>query len=336
MGRLNPLYRALERPSALRALTHRWECLRPSLVISYRRIRNGVLVPNRRRLYAPSNGSRPFFFAIGAPRSGNTLLRAMLSSHPRVCIPPESYFLATATKVFRSLPRKSWNDVVDRVLYSFECPQFVETWRIDLDRVRRRAWDLAGEHRTCRDVLLALYAEYAESVKPGADVWGDKTPQNTLNLPWIHMVWPDAKFIWLLRDGRDAVASYVNSGLTRLGLDNACALWRRSNRAASGFCGDIGGAQCQVLRYEALVSEPRGCMERMSSFLGVEFSAAMLDFSGGAGSLGDVPQFAHHANVMKDLTADSVGKWRRTLSPGDQRRVQELLKPDLQEFGYAE
>jgi len=195
---------------------------------------------------------RPFFI-IGSGRSGTTLLRAILSRHPDIAIPPENYGLINAIKKFIRYNGLDWQDIVNLVYGEFQSHEGFRYWETDLFKHVRRAYDCPKEEASLAFIIDCAYRAYMHEHKPDATIWGDKTPFNTLRLKWIHKTFPEARYIHLLRDGRDVVASYVKADLMP-DIEAACDRWLRSIAAVHKFEKKIGANRVLTVRYENLVT----------------------------------------------------------------------------------
>ena len=121
------------------------------------------------------------FFIIGSGRSGNTLLRSILSGSSDISIPPESYRIPFAIKKFHIFSNRDWKEVVSEVLSEFEnCKEFY-TWEINLADIHNRLENIAESKKTLSNIFDELFCNYAEKHSPGFKVWGDKTPMNTVD-----------------------------------------------------------------------------------------------------------------------------------------------------------
>src|SRR6201996_1398172 len=145
-------------------------------------------------------------FIVGSPRSGTTLLRMMLDSHPQLAIPPETGFIP------RALAGLFGNDAHQRLAFMQTISHFPAEspgWRdfgIDAPTLTRELEGIAPFH--VDEALRCFYRMYAARFnKPR---WGDKTPSYGRHLRAIERVLPEASFIHMIRDGRDVALSLRN------------------------------------------------------------------------------------------------------------------------------
>tara|TARA_B100001559_G_C16452736_1_gene600119 strand:- start:42 stop:977 length:936 start_codon:yes stop_codon:yes gene_type:complete len=273
------------------------------------------------------------FFIIGSGRSGNTLLRSILSGNSDISIPPESYRIPFAIKKFHIFNNRDWEDIVSQVLKEFEdCKEFY-TWEIDITDAQKRLENIADSKRTLSNIFDELFCTYTEKHSPGSKIWGDKTPMNTLYLDWIGTVFPRSKFIHIIRDGRDVASSYLKMERYDTILE-AANRWINSIESAQSFGSKIKENYMEI-RYEELVTKPEEVIKDTCDFLDIDYDSKMLDHTKQVKKLGDTDK-EHHSNLSKPISSDSVGKWRNNLSESDQESITKLLHKHLQRLGYAD
>jgi len=273
------------------------------------------------------------FFVIGSGRSGNTLLRGILVSHPKIAIPPESYVLGKVIKNFQAYSFLPWNDIVKIVVAEFEASSDFFTWGINLYPVYKKMYELKEERRTLAKIIDEIYCHYGHEKFPGFEIWGDKTPMNTLHLEWIESVFKNAKYIHMIRDGRDVVSSYLKMGQYKT-VEEASERWKKSIRLARKFGKNKSKNEYIEIRYEKLVSNPSNEIKKICEFLNVDFHKDMLEHQKIASELEDVKQIPHYSNVKNPINTDSIGKWKRNLSDEQRIKVEELLNDKLKELNY--
>lgn len=190
----------------------------------------------------------PAIFVIGSPRSGTTLLRLILDSHPRISCGEETHFL----RALETIVGRDW-----QLVASYGMP---------------RAWWI--------ERIRALYEDFQAEVlrASGKARWAEKDPTYTLLLPFIEELFPDARFVHLLRDGHDVVASFRDRWGYRSAARAARSEWARYVRAARALGARIGAERYLELRYERLVADPEAEAGHLFAFLGEAWDPAVLRF----------------------------------------------------------
>ena len=274
---------------------------------------------------------RPFFI-IGSGRSGSTLLRRILQAHSELHIPPENHALGAAVTVYRRNRGLSWPHLVDLVLGTFQFSHGFEAFGVDLRPLAGRLHDAPKRERNLAHLLDELYRFHAEAQHQLCVYWGDKTPLNTFNAFKIASVFPNARFIHMVRDGIDVVESYVRSGLIP-SYEEAARRWSLSVDAAQ-LVGRRYRSRFLEVRYEDLVREPDQIVRNVCAFLDVGFEPDMLVRTEHAKSMGDVLQYGHHAKALLPISASSVGTGRRVLDRSILETLAPVIGAQLRDLGY--
>jgi len=208
-------------------------------------------------------------FVVGAQRSGTTWVQAMLGAHPAVAAPQEvglfHRVLGPWADGFEREVATAAAGGRERRVIGLAC---VLT-RAELDRVQRRVLD---------DV-----SDAARRLKPGASVLVEKTPDNALHIDLIRRLRPEARFIHVIRDGRD-VASSLLAARTSWGgvwaprdVQQAAERWRQY--VAGAMRARAAGDGYIEVRYEDLLDERKGPNElaRLFAHCGVDVPYADVE-----------------------------------------------------------
>jgi hypothetical protein len=204
---------------------------------------------------------------------------------------------------------------------------------------RETARSLAAGAGTFVEFARALFDEFAR--RQGKELAGEKVPHYVRRLPVLHRLFPAARMIHIIRDGRDVALSTLDwvtpaRFLGRLDLWReepvaVCALWwRRQVSAGQRGCRDLGADRCLEVRYEDLVHAPEAAMQSIASFLDLPFDLAVLDYHKGRTSHGS-------ALSSKDQWLPPTGglrDWRVGLSPRDLELFETLAGDLLATLGY--
>lgn len=278
-----------------------------------------------------SEGFRPFF-VVGSGRSGTTLLRRLLVSE-HTHIGPEMWSTGPVIVEFlRWGWLTSW-----QVFVKYATASLLEDSECK-DDFKREVLSIAGSlsnaprsERSVAYLLHRIHQEQATWVGSRAGRWGDKTPYNTFFLPELKMVFPDAAFIHLVRDGVDVIVSYVETGL-QPSLDAAATRWTASTSSAMIFARKYP-CRCLESRYEDLVTNTEGVVERISDFLELP-SPTSSPVGRTPMGLGDLKQHSHHQRVFEPIDSGQIGKGRAKLTSDERHRLAPRMNPLLIRLGY--
>lgn len=220
-------------------------------------------------------------FVVGCPRSGTTLVQAMLARHPDVFSLRETHFFEA---VLGDVGAR-WGDLAApstrRWYHRLGCARSAGRRRL---RELRDAYLPSRLHRPVPRGWLACGQRYAALLDAAAaarrrSCWVEKTPNHLLFLDEIDRCVPDARFVHVLRNGMDVVASVVDADL-RLdlgGFRGGVAQWaRRWNRAMALHRERLADPRHYLLCLEDLVADPVGEWERLRGFLGLDPSKPLL------------------------------------------------------------
>jgi len=275
--------------------------------------------------------ARPIFI-VGVHRSGTTLLRYMLGSHSRIYIPPESDFIPY---FFLRDPTAELSDKrIARMLdIIFERYRFAKEWQGDPPAPGQFIASLSG--RTPAAFLDALYGAYARQY--GAERWGDKTPIYASYLTLIHQIFPNAQFLHILRDGRDAALSMLDKYEREefhVDIFFAARNWVRRIRRAQRAGSRLGPDVYYELRYERLIQDPERELRAVCAFLGETFEPGMLEYHQVARER--IAADSHFfSNVRNPPSHQRISRWRSEMSVEDQRLVQFVAGRLLTELDYS-
>lgn len=272
------------------------------------------------------------FFIVGCGRSGNTLLRRIMTTKTGVVIPPETYVLGKIIRLHKAYKNLKWYNYVNLVISTIEYHNQFYTFEINsLKELALELKDLSKDKRSLAHILNRFYCFYAE--KKGLEIkyWGDKTPMNAMSVYEIKEVFPNAKFVHLIRDGIDVSYSYMNSGLMEY---TAAALkWKRVVKFVQNF-GKKNPENYLEIRYEGLVTKPDEIVRRVCGFLDIEYNEKMLYIENDANDLGDVKYLSHHKNVHNKISSKSIGKGKRNLTPTELKKLKPLINGLYKKLGY--
>lgn len=214
--------------------------------------------------------SAPFPIIVGAPRSGTTLLRLMLDAQSDLAIPPETGFLAPLSQLAGPEAASRLSTIAIMTATPAEAP----TWP-DFG-IERSEFELAVQALnpfSPAEAARTFYRLYAK--RHGKSRFGDKTPTYTAHLAAVGRLLPEARFIHLIRDGRDVAASLRNQWFAPgRDMETLARFW--SERVTEARRQGLGPDRYIEVHYETLVSTPEPALRRICDFVDLPFDPAML------------------------------------------------------------
>lgn len=206
-------------------------------------------------------------FIVGHPRSGTTLVANILGRHAEIAATPESHFATVVVKQLDLWAKEGPERLVANLLKSTNLRDFGLTPEQVLTRLAQRKVISPPFLLRC---CLEAYASQQD--KPRI---AEKTPVHIRCLPLLAHWYPQAKFVWVIRDARDAILSlkrvgWASSNDWRLGLE-----WARNVSLALSFERRCPHAMHR-LYFERMLTEPVPELTRVHHFLGVQFDAQQL------------------------------------------------------------
>ena len=265
----------------------------------------------------------PIPFVVGCGRSGTTILRLMLNAHPELAVPPESHFLRrVAERPDRTTPA----GLLESALSS---ERFAD-WGIDADDVRTQASRRPpGSLAEATDLLFSSYAQ-----AHGKPRWGDKTPPYVMCMDGLSKILPDARFVHIIRDGRDVALSY--SSVSFGPRDDPVAqaeFWSRRVEAGRRSGERLGPDRYLEVRYEDLVGDSEAALTTICRSIDLPFDAGMLRYQATVEEALPSSKHVYHTNAAKPL-ARNLRDWREAMSPEDVAAFEAVASDLLRQLGY--
>ena len=270
---------------------------------------------------------KPPIFLLGSQRSGTTMLRLMLNNHPNIAIPHETAFITIYHGKLKDYGDLENKDNARRLLDDVSQHPLVKRGKLITDPEAI----LGRPISSYRDFVDAVFQTYADSL--GKVRWGDKTPFYTPDIDVLHEIFPEAKFLHLVRDGRDVVVSqksieWMSGNLPKLILD-----WRWKTTIAHKV-GSALGANFLEIRYEDLVRQPEKALRSICDFIDESYDAAMLHYSDRAEEVVPADSQKWHRHSIKPPDPSRLDRWKTDLTKAERIIFEQLAGDTLDMFGY--
>jgi hypothetical protein len=218
------------------------------------------------------NRSKQRIFLVGCPRSGTTLLQSLLAAHPQIASFPESHFFANLIPRNRLL----------RIL-GFASPKVKPRLKQFLQQIER------NEKQFCLPKFELFVNRYVQTFVAILDtlteeqnktIWLEKTPCHLHFIKYIEKYLPEAKFIHILRNGSDVIASmyevtqkYPQAWGGERNIDTCIRRWVKDTALSYSH---LYKSNHILIRYENLLAEPKLVLKNLTEFIDVSFDESML------------------------------------------------------------
>ena len=264
----------------------------------------------RRSYKLKSIRQKDLVFVGGFGRSGTTLMRIILDVHPNIRCGPETKILPAFTGFL---------------------DQFFNRNRIVFDLAE------AQLHNETLNNAAALFIYHIMlSHGQNATRLCAKDPELLLNMRHLHQIFPNAKFIFMIRDGRAASYSLMLKSrvvVTRKSFYAFLTSWNDMNVLIDEQCDQLSSA-CLRVKYESLAIRPRETIHRVMRFLNESFISEQLEHERHIGSRVVVSQLEWSSDqILRPIYTDSIDLWRKKAPKLPIRRCRRRI-PMLERFGY--
>jgi hypothetical protein len=265
-------------------------------------------------------------FIVGCPRSGTTLLKRIVNAHSQIAVSAETEWIPDFIETRTGVTPDGFvtPELIPKL---FEHDRF---YRFKIGPEELEEVISSGEPISYAQLVSGIFDAYGED--NGKALVGDKTPDYVRRIRTLHALWPKAKFIHLIRDGRDVCLSLINWKRKAAKMAKHFPTWieDRVTTAAEIWewhvrLGREGGRKLDPelyleICYEALVAQPDHECAKLCAFLGVPYEPAMLRF--------------HEGRTRSDESLDAKNAWR-PITPGLRDWRTQMAAADVELFEAA-
>ncbi len=284
--------------------------------------------------------SLPFFFIIGRPRSGTTLLRTLFDAHPEVIIPLESPLIIDLYNKYGKV--KIWDK---KKLLSFyqdvQNQRKFESWTIDKDRLKDDIFACEGETSFQLLCKIVYYNYISFFDKKDIKLLGDKNPVYSLYSFYtkrLIKIFPEAKFIHITRDYRDNILSIQKVDFEAPILPLLAYRWKYSTKQIKKVK-DKHPESFYTIKYEDMVKNPGRHIEKLCNFLGIEYTSSVLEFRRKKDEILKVYSKEqveeYHKNLFSPINTTKINLWKKQMSERDIKIADMVVGKYAELSGYS-
>ena len=288
-------------------------------------------------LSAPVTADIPFFFIIGRPRSGTTLLRTLLDAHPNIGIPTECNFIMALAARYAHKKRFSQQTLLN-FCNDLSYARYFD--KLPLRRKELRDAILSQPADTQYATLCRLVTASYISVYEKGEIMalGDKNPAySSENFRRVYGLIPGARYIHIVRDYRDMIVSLKKGGFRMPSVEFMARSWVQSLKTIHTVS-ESDKASFYRVRYEDLVMNPEQEMKNICTYLGVPYYSEILDFHTRKEAF-EIKQkqmniAAYHRSLFQPINASRCGLWKSELSRSEIIAAESIAGIAGAELGY--
>ena len=286
-------------------------------------------------------------FICGHPKSGTSLVRSILDSHPQLIVyPEETAFFRRFLPLAKGKPFERQITLAEETLIHFF------TWNqsnpppsqagfpdrdysyISYESVRDAMIQfLHQDFRDERDFLSAAVMAFGhvrgQSIENSLR-WVEKSPYNEFYAQEIFSWWPDARCIHVVRDPRDNFISYQQKH-PNWSPEFFTANWKRSSQSGLNNRDKYGSKSVLLIRYEDLVNEPSKRIQEIMAFLGIDWDPSLITPTRAGTQWQGNSMFADQFN---GISTAPIGRWKDKLTPVNALVIHYMAQPINEIFQY--
>lgn len=279
-------------------------------------------------------------FIIGCPRSGTTLLASILNRHSQIASGTETHFFD-----FVSRRNYNWKEFTltsfTQLLAESRIQDFIQAAGISKEKlIKNYKQDPQSKYQSKleidqfykKEVFDLLINSFLDSRSKARLC--ENTPQHLSHIEEILTLYPQAKFIHLIRDGRDTIRSLMQMPWRPNGLLNNARFWVQNLKEVSRTINKLGTNSILEIRYEELVLKPEESLKLICDFLEEEYEPGLLDNSKDQAAIYSNWESSWKQKTRTQLNTDSINSWQTELDQDSQALLNWYLKDILTGLGY--
>ncbi len=270
----------------------------------------------------------------------------MLDCHPEVVVPPECGFMDWWYPKYKDWSLKSSldKDVITKFCLDLTSSRKFETWNFNLNLFKEKV--LLIQPKNYSELCALVYITFGEDKGKAMKIWGDKNNYYIHKLNVMENLYPKAKYIHLVRDGRDVAVSYLELKELKseskykpnlpLEINEIANEWVQNTMKVDSFLENIDPKRKQIILYEDLIQHTEKILKQICGFLEIEFSNSMLNYylQNKAENIEPVELMDWKMKTLEKPDFDNIGKFKKLLSSLQLETFERKANSTLMHYGY--
>jgi len=292
-------------------------------------------------IFSTNHNPGPIFI-LGNPRSGTTLLRLILNAHSKIFIPPECGFAIWLSSTYQNWTREDTNGKrLDIFLNDLSKAKKFETWEISENALKNYIYNV--QPCSYNELASSVYCFYSITHHIEKKIWGDKNNFYIQHVPDIRKIFPNARFVLIIRDGRDVATSYIKLTKEKINSKYAPRLsadmsdiakeWYTNNLMAINSL-RLNSSSYIIIRYEDLVCNSASTLNEVCRTLDLNYEENMLNYYLEAESNEPSEFFQWKHKNKHPIDNKSIGQYKNALSKQQISEFNLISEKLLREFNY--
>lgn len=273
--------------------------------------------------------NQDLFFIVGRGRSGTSLLQTILNQNHQIAIAPEAQFIMYLWKRYHNKGKLDIS-AKENFIKDLWKEKRLQNWNLDAEALETFILNLAPEKSTFPELCKQVYIQYAKSLnKKKGFICGDKNPHYALFINRLMVVYPKAKFIYLIRDPRPNILSYQNVDFDLQSLPALAKRWNLYNKAVLKQAEKFS-EKFLCVKFEDLLQSPKEELQKICQFLGVSYHPEMLEFY----KKEQEWKTSFRRNLSTPLDPSKIDSWRKKMTREDATKVETICAQLMDRFKY--
>ncbi|MBL1209296.1 sulfotransferase [Geminocystis sp. GBBB08] len=274
------------------------------------------------------NNNSPIF-VVGMPRSGTTLMTAMLSAHPNIAIPAETHFLRYWYQKYSDL------DLTNQANFQQFWQDFTQNERfyhlgIDTQLTFHRI--LNQKKIDWKTIFTSILQQYAISINKVR--WGEKTPDHYQYVELLLNWYPQARIIWMIRDPRAVTASLLTMPWANNYADQHAKTWQKNIQLLQKW---EKTERIISIYYEDLITKTELTLKKICHFIAEEYTPQMIEGRSQKSSplINRQGQaLINKSKALKPIDLKAINKWQQQLLASEIEIIEHITKAEMRQHNY--